>query len=332
MNHLETLYHGLNNLVRVSETELAESLANLCHPDARWYLSAPMKECSDHNAIIAEYLLPLRRAFSHLHRRTELFLCGESRVKPGQTWVSTMGHLVGNFSGSLFGLAPNHHLAFVRFGEFYHLEDGKITEARILIDWVDLMRQAGCMPLTVSLGTEMPFPCPASHDGVRLTPASPEESATTVELVESMIFSLTRFDPTTFESAGQTGKGGFWHENMLWYGPAGIGSNLSYEGFQKDHRIPFLNGFPDRIGGDHYSRFGCGPYACSGGWPSVRGTHNGDYLGVAATGKPIGMRVMDFWRAEEGQLIENWVFIDFVDLFAQMGVDLLERARHIQAN
>ncbi len=32
------------------------------------------------------------------------------------------------------------------------------------------------------------------------------------------------------------------------------------------------------------------------------------------------MRVMDFWRCEDGLIRENWVFIDFVDLLAQLGV------------
>ena len=104
--------------------------------------------------------------------------------------------------------------------------------------------------------------------------------------------------------------------------PAGIGSNFTYAGFQKDHRIPFLTGFPDRIGGNHYARFGDGNYVCSGGWPSINATHGGLYLGVAATDRKITQRVMDFWRCADGQIMENWVFIDMPDLFLQMGVDL----------
>lgn len=100
---------------------------------------------------------------------------------------------------------------------------------------------------------------------------------------------------------------------------------------REGHRIPFLTAFPDRVGGNHYARFGDGPYACSSGWPSIHATHKGDYLGVKATGNLITMRVMDWWRAEDGQLIENWVLIDFVDLFSRMGVGLFARARQQQA-
>ena len=59
------------------------------------------------------------------------------------------------------------------------------------------------------------------------------------------------------------------------------------------------------------------------GWPSVRATHAGEYLGAPARGTPINMRVMDWWRRKDGLLVENWVFIDLPHLFLQMGVDLL---------
>jgi hypothetical protein len=34
---------------------------------------------------------------------------------------------------------------------------------------------------------------------------------------------------------------------------------------------------------------------------------------------------MDWWRREGDLLVENWVFIDMIDLFLQLGVDLFER-------
>jgi hypothetical protein len=37
------------------------------------------------------------------------------------------------------------------------------------------------------------------------------------------------------------------------------------------------------------------------------------------------MRVMDWWKREGNRLTENWVFIDMVDLFRQLDVDLFER-------
>ena len=70
-----------------------------------------------------------------------------------------------------------------------------------------------------------------------------------------------------------------------------------------------------------------GNFVATTGWPSVRATHKGDYLGVAATGRPITMRVMDWWRCEGDLLVENWVFIDLPHLMLQMDVDLLARLK-----
>jgi predicted ester cyclase len=55
-------------------------------------------------------------------------------------------------------------------------------------------------------------------------------------------------------------------------------------------------------------------------------THRGDYLGTPATGRAMTCRVMDFWRVQDGTIRENWVLLDLIDLFAQMGVDLLAKA------
>lgn len=102
---------------------------------------------------------------------------------------------------------------------------------------------------------------------------------------------------------------------------------LTYAGFLRDNRAPFLTAFPDRIGGNHFARFGDGDFVASGRWPSMTMTHLGPYLGVPATGRKLGLRVMDFWRCARGRIAENWVLLDYVDLFAQMGVDLLAPRR-----
>jgi hypothetical protein len=46
---------------------------------------------------------------------------------------------------------------------------------------------------------------------------------------------------------------------------------------------------------------------------------------MPATGKPGFMRVMDFYLHHEGLIRENWVPIDLLDLFGQMGLDLIGR-------
>jgi hypothetical protein len=113
----------------------------------------------------------------------------------------------------------------------------------------------------------------------------------------------------------------FWTAEMGWYGPSGIGSTRAISGFQAHHQAPFLHAFPDRRGGNHKTRFGDGAFVCSTGWPSVRATFAGEWLGVAPSGKTITMRVMDVWRREGDLLAENWVFIDIPEVLLQAGFD-----------
>ncbi|MGR3433982.1 MAG: ester cyclase, partial [Shimia sp.] len=292
-------------------------------PDVVWDAAAPVDALRSPAEVAEAYLAPLRAALEGLHRRDVLFLGGDNRLPSGGRWVAAITHYVGNFTAPLWGLVPMHGMAFLRAGEFYRLDDaGRIAEAKILFDLPDLMRQAWRLPFP-SLGTEITFPPPATQDG--LCPGAPYDGDA-FDVVERMAKTLGAYDPRTFASEGQTGEGGVWTDDMMWYGPGGIGSNHRWDGFVKDHRKPFLVSFPDRKGGHHFCRFGDSHYAAMGGWPSIHATWAHDYLGTKATGGPITMRVMDFYRIEAARLAENWVFIDIVDLFRQAGRDLIAEA------
>lgn len=314
----------LNALLLADEPDLQLIMSGMLHPDVVFDISTPVGQLRGIDDILMNFIWPLRAALAKIHRRDEIFIGGVNRRHEKARWVATLTHYVGNFESALFGLSPSGHLVFLRAGEFYQLDEtGRIIQARIILDLCDLMRQAGRAPLP-SLGTEMLFPSPATHDGV--LPDQPGASDPSLDIVERMLGDLHAYDPVTFQSAGQTGTNGYWHDNMLWYGPGGIGSNYTYPGFDKDHRVPFLKAFPDRKGGNHYCRIGDGPYAAVSGWPSMTMTHQGDYLGVPATGRALSLRVMDFYRCTEAQIAENWVLLDYVDLFSQMGVDLIARS------
>jgi predicted ester cyclase len=50
----------------------------------------------------------------------------------------------------------------------------------------------------------------------------------------------------------------------------------------------------------------------------VRGTHGGELMGVAATGRKIDIGVLDHIR--DGKLIEHWALLDNLGLLRQLGV------------
>ena len=316
-------HHVLNRMIAAPEAELRPLVEAHLTPDTVWDAAHPIDRLEGVEAVLEGLILPLRAALPHVRRRDGIFIGGRNRTD-SKDWVASVTHYVGNFQAPLAGIAPNHRLVFLRSGEFYRMEGGRIAEAKLLFDFLDLLRQIGRFPLPRMLGTEMLFPDPATHDGV--LPANRERGEATLDVAESMLADLHVYDPRTWESAGQTGEGGYWHEDMLWYGPGGIGSSYRWEGFVKDHREPFLRAFPDRKGGDHFCHLGDGDYAATGGWPSMTMTHRGDYLGVGATSRSLTLRVMDFYRCAGGRIMENWVLLDYVDLFSQMGIDLLARA------
>jgi len=315
---------GLCNLAATEDDLLDSAAADILADDTVWDVAYPFNRLSGRQAVVDGFLRPLRAAFSDVRRRDEMFIGAENRRGPGQNWTASVTHYVGNFTGTFAGINGSNKLVFLRSGEFHRIVDGKIVEAKLIIDLLDLMRQVGRFPLPRMLGTEILFPGPATHDGV--LPRNGADGNATLDVVEGMLRDLQDFDPDTFDSKDQTGEDGYWHPDMLWYGPGGIGSNYRWSGFVADHRADFLRAFPDRRGGNHYCRIGDSDYAAVSGWPSMTMTHKGDYLGVPATGKALTLRVMDFYRCAGGRIMENWVLLDYVEMFHQMGLDLIAQS------
>lgn len=50
-----------------------------------------------------------------------------------------------------------------------------------------------------------------------------------------------------------------------------------------------------------------------------RGTHQGPFMGVPPTGKPIVVTVMDECRFENGKIVEHWGVADQLAVMAQLG-------------
>ena len=53
---------------------------------------------------------------------------------------------------------------------------------------------------------------------------------------------------------------------------------------------------------------------------TFRATHQGDFLGLSATGKSVEVEVIDIFRVSEGKLVEHWALADQHGMLQQMGV------------
>ena len=111
----------------------------------------------------------------------------------------------------------------------------------------------------------------------------------------------------------------FWTEDMVWRGPAGLGTQRGVKAFEQNVRAPFIQAFPDKEGVDEV-RLAEGEFVASAGYQDT--TFAEDWLGIPATGERVRVRYMDIWRVEDGGLAENWVMIDILGVLEQAGYDV----------
>ena len=257
-------------------------------------------------------LAPLAKAIPAFETRVDIAMRGSFK---GGDWTASSGNIIGRFIAPLFGITPTQRVVWLRFGCFQRWCDGRVAETLLLLDLPSLMIQSGVWPLARPLGPDLAAPGPIARDGI--WPAG--DGAASLAIVEAMISGLMQFDG----SLKTMNMRNFFAEDFWWFGPAPIGSFRGFADYERGHATPFLTAFPDRVGGNHRARFGDGNFVASTGWPSITATHKGSgFLGLAATDRAITMRVMDFWTASDGMLVENWVMIDIPHLLNQLGVDL----------
>jgi predicted ester cyclase len=331
----------LRRLAEAGPSDLSERLDRVAAPDCQWRAAHPMNEMTGTPAAARTIWQPLAAAFPDLERRDSLFVAGTWQ---GRTFVAATGHYCGTMRGDWLGIPAIGKTIYLRYGEVWQIgPDGRAVQANLLWDVLDVMRQAGVWPLGPSRGVEGMWPGPLTADGLRLDPSDPATSRDSLEQTLRMHKTLAEFDDRgalSRQALIDMPQRDHWHPKMMWYGPAGIGTTRGLDGFVDGHQLPFRIAFhrPQgtfeevtaeraRHGAGHYIRIGDGPYSVTGGWPSVYAMHMGDgFCGLAATGKPVLMRVMDFYLHHEGLIRENWVPIDMLHLFQQMGVDFLARA------
>jgi predicted ester cyclase len=303
------------------------ALGRASAPDAVFRLCHPLGESVGAEAHFDTAYAPLLDAWPDLERRDWIVMAG--RTERGDDWVGCGGSYVGTFLGPWLDIPPTGHMAHMRFHEFYRIAGGRIVEMQALWDIPEVMMQAGAWPMAPSLGREWHVPGPATQDGLVPGPHDEATSAASCAIVVDMLAHMSRHPAGGGPEVMEMER--FWHPRMSWYGPAGIGTGRGIAGFRNWHQIPFLAGMPDR--GQYTEEtthhfFGDGAYVGVTGWPNMIQTltHDG-WMGIAPTGTRIALRSLDFWRLEDGLIRENWVLVDLLDAYRQLGVDVFARLR-----
>ena len=80
-----------------------------------------------------------------------------------------------------------------------------------------------------------------------------------------------------------------WHDDMIWWGPTGIGATYTIERYAEQHSGPFRAGFKDRSFNGHFCRVAEGHFGGFFGSPNLTLTPTGGFMGGVWWPRPLPM-------------------------------------------
>ena len=317
-----------DELEAANADSVGKVISQFTNTDFQWYGVYPFNEQNGGDAVAEVFWIPFLSTWSNVQRRQDVFLAGTSEID-NTDWVISMGHFMGLLDGNWLGFPASRKIAFLRYADFNCIKDGKIIRSSFFCDLIGFMHQLGINPLPPQTGASFIYPGPRTHDGLLFEPQDQRESQKTLELVNRMIGDLSDLNKNENDCPSPDLLKKTWHDDMTWYGPAGIGASYTIPRYQEQHQLPFRRGLKDKVFNGHICRFAEGNYAGFFGWPNLTNTATGGFLGLPASGTPADMRVVDIYRRQGEKLSENWVLIDLPWWLKQQGVDVLERTKKI---
>ena len=289
-----------------------------------WRGFHPFDRIDSAEDVAARFWCPLKGALSRLTRRDDIFFAGRNQMDDFQSvWVVSMGHLVGLFDAPWLGIRPTGKMAFVRYCAFHCVDGDKITQTAMYVDIPHLMWQAGQTPFATQSAANLVQPGPQTHDGLLFGPQPAAEGEKTLAVINAMISDLGQWRSglPLEEELART-----WADDMIWWGPTGIGSTYTIARYAEQHARPFRTGFTDRSQTRHIARLAEGHYGGFFGWPNFTARPTGGFMGLPGSDTAGAFRVIDIYRRAHDKLAENWVFIDLLHFWKQQGIDFLTRA------
>ena len=285
----------------------------------------PFNELEGAQAVASGLWEPLKSSFTALQRRQEIFMAAPNRLADG-IWVTSMGKLMGLLDREWLGIPPTHKIVLLPYCEFHRVDGGKIAESAFFCDIISVMVQAGLTPLPVPTGAAIVNPGPQTQDGLLFDGQDAEASQKTLDLIMTMCDDLVEKDGFQSPNASLANT---WHDDMLWWGPAGIGATYTIPRYQVQHQGPFRAGLENIDFNGHVLEHAEGCYGGWFGWPNLILNQGEGFMGLPASDRRTEMRVVDMYRREGEKLAENWVFIDLLHYMKLLGVDELARTTGI---
>lgn len=318
-----SFYHELDT---ATGSQINNVLQQYTTEKYHWRGMHPFHEQHSAEAVADVFWIPFRQAFAPIQRRQDVFMAGLNNIDGGETeWVCSMGHLMGLFDQDWLGIPSTGKMGFLRYVEFNRITEGKISETALFCDIISVMQQAGQSPLPQQTGAAILTPGPRTHDGLLFDRQDPAESRKTQDLIDRMISDLT----SSGLHSSQDELAETWHEDMIWFGPAGIGATYTLERYEEQHQGPFYEGLDNIKFHGHVCRIAEGNYGGFFGWANLSMRPSGSFMGLPSSDKQAEMRVVDIYRRDGEKLAENWIFIDLLHFLSMQGLDVLGRMKRI---
>ena len=212
--------------------------------------------------------------------------------------------ITGTHDGFLFGMPPTHQPLHLESVQLWRIVDGKLANRWIRTDLSGFGQGMGGPPPGGPPPAEMaPQPAPQPHP----TDPAPDPAANKALVTEYCAEVINKHDQSA------------------------LPRYLSADAI--DHAAPA--GFPQ---GQQGAAMMFGMYW--GAFPTIRydfhdmiaerdrvvvraqltGTHDGPFMGMPATGKPISVELLEMLRCADGMIVEHWGGIQDLSLFMQLGV------------
>ena len=317
-----------NEVDKCNSQDLEKIISKYTSDNFHMRCTHPFNELDGVEQIANQLWVPIKKSFKPIQRRLDIFYAGiNSLNENNDVWISSMGHLMGVFNKEFFGLKPNYKSSLLRFAEFYKVKENKITEGAFFLDIFNFMQQLGLSFIPQSTGLICVTPGPMNHKGLKFELSDDKESLQTLNLIHRMRDRLVEGSKMkSFEDELLLD----WKEDMIWWGPGGIGASYTIDGYLKGHARPFeenlefirfnkhiLSSAEDDIGGWF-------------GWPNLIMKPKGNYLGLTNESDiESEMRVVDLYRRDGNKIAENWVIIDHLHFLKLLGIDLLEKNKEL---
>jgi predicted ester cyclase len=214
----------------------------------------------------------------------------------------------GTQTESFYGIPPSGKQVHVTSVGLDRVKDGQVVEGWGELDMVGMMQQLGAMPVAgpgafASGRTTEWGPDVTTDSGGAAAPD--DVRARAVRYVEA----LAQVDEVALSEL--VDEGAFVDHNPVW-------GSEDWAGVVAGARA-VRAGFPDlEVKVDKANTVVEGNQAVV--HTLFTGTHSGEFLGVAPTGKSVTWSHTDFLRFAGGKVVERWVSADTLTLFQQIGL------------